>query len=372
MLRELSLSTSGEIAPTVYDETTYFEQLVTDLDDIEAGEAVSMSTMNFDPANEQVVSVLRALTSAAVRGAEATLAVDSFALMDARKGALRRVDATTMRGSTVSRAVDTFAASHDRIHAGFTNYPTARFAAKYAGRSHIKSATTPSRLYVGGVSLDATDRLDAMVGVTHPEAAQWVYNLNREAIGSPSVATVLEVRDVVAHLGKDTQMLLDAGVRGQSVTLAKTLDTIDNARKKNTYASEQFPVGVVGRHLMMAQEKRGVEVTVASNHPSKHDRYRFAHQVILGIERRRRPQSFFAGQVSPESPTLHTKAIATEDIAIVGSHALNGIGVFLGTAELGIMSSNPHFVLEVEGLIRRQIRGKQGHDVYEEQQPYIR
>lgn len=120
--------------------------------------------------------------------------------------------------------------------------------------------------------------------------------------------------------------------------IAITLRIIDNARESITYASEQFPNAKIGRRLLRAF-KRGVDVKIALNHPSKHDRYSVIHAMILAAAKKKYPAEFFTNQLPEEFPTLHTKAVASENSAMVGSHNLNEIGVRLGTAEMDVVSS---------------------------------
>ena len=149
--------------------------------------------------------------------------------------------------------------------------------------------------------------------------------------------------------GTDAKLLVDAGLKGQSVVFDEALSIVDEAQESLVYASEQFPNEKIGKHRLRAYE-RGVDVKIAVNHPNSHDRYRFVHSAILAAAKKKYPSEFFAYQLSEDAPTLHTKAIASERRAMIGSHNLNTIGVNLGTAEMDVASSDPDFIKQTADL----------------------
>jgi hypothetical protein len=127
-----------------------------------------------------------------------------------------------------------------------------------------------------------------MVGFTDKRAAMFLHELVRMSLLRRNVKTYLGGKDVVFPIDSESTILMDAGVRGQSRILAEGLDIIDSAQESVTYASEQFPTGAVARHLLDAHNK-GVDVIIASNHPSKHDRYTWAHRVVKAYKKGQLP-----------------------------------------------------------------------------------
>ena len=354
-VKRKTLAPYGEPHFQLHTGEEYFNVLSNDIATVDE-ELVSVASMGFDPTDPHVIQVLEALRNASHRGAAVSLTVDHFSYFD--KSGIGPIGEVPLGDYGY---LDSFAESGQQLFAGLSNKPNiAGFHTlagwTYAGRSHIKSATVGDNLYVGGISLDATDRLDAMVQVTHPELAYQVAVLNRSTIIRPSVAHVLDGADYAITFDEAarSELLVDAGIRGQSIIFDEATDIIESAEERLIYASEQFPTGKAG-HLLLNAYERGVDVTIASNHPSKHDRYTLAHAAILAVAKKKYPASFFDNQLPQYFPGLHTKALASESRAMIGSHNLNRIGVRLGTAEMSIVSSNKEFVSQVGSLILRQI-----------------
>ena len=345
---------SGRPSYEFHTGEDYFDALSSDIDAQQTG-GVSISTLGFDPSDLRVLKVTEALRSAANRGLDTSLTVDNFSVLDKTKLGLLGNAFDTRRDALGGLR-------RSGVKTGYSNYPSIGSfypmipSGVYSGRSHIKSAVVGDKLYLGGISLDATDRLDAMVAFKNPLLAMNVAFLNQMAAVS-SVKRVLANKDHVFSFDKemDAKLLVDAGVRGRSVIFNEALSIVDEAEEEVIYASEQFPNGKIGKHLLRAFE-RGVDVKIAVNHPNSHDRYRFAHKAILDWAKRKYPAEFFANQLSEDAPTLHTKAIASESRAMVGSHNLNTIGVNLGTAELDVVSSDPDFIEGTRDLVLGQIK----------------
>lgn len=342
----------------VYTEENYYEALTDAIHETSLGEYISLATMALDADDPRVKLVLEATLSAANRGALTAIAVDNFALLD--KNPSIPLGMPAGGGIGYGLGFDPLNGVEYRnngltMFAGVTNYPLGILVSTYHGRSHIKAAAVGNVVFVGGASLDATERLDAAVSVTNPDLAYQVNRFIRQSIIKRSVRHVLGGDDIAIQFSPDSCLMIDAGIRGQSAILAEAIDIIDNAQDERlVYSSEQFPTGKIGSHLLDAYE-RGVDVIIASNDPSKHDRYRAFHDFIMKVERRSKPASFFEHQVPFTGPTLHTKIVASQTRALVGSHSLNSIGVRLGTAEMDISTHNPEFVSAIGNVVIKQI-----------------
>lgn len=351
------LNSSESLSFDIYDQESYFDSVTNSIDKLKDGQFLTVTTMGFDSFDPKVARVIKSISAAASRGVEVSVGLDAFSALDASSiGSLGRLPAVGHEhGSEDLRAIDGTGryGSNSATYVNM-NYPTMLFVPVYTGRSHIKSVTTGDKIFIGGMSLDATRRLDAMTSLVHPEAAWWLTKFNRMNNIKPSVKAALAGNDQELVLAEDTRILIDAGVRGQSVIFDQALDVIDGAEKELAYSSEQFPTGKVGRHLLDAY-RRGVDVKIGVNHPSSHDRYQLVHKYILELARAKYPPSFFDYELPETSPTLHTKIVASESRAMVGSHNLNSIGVHLGTAEMDVASSNPDFVKKAKALVARQI-----------------
>lgn len=349
-----SLSRNEHPTFSLHTGEDYFTSLEGDINSADHG-TITLSTMGFNPTEPKVSSVIDSLSRASERGVDVTMAIDNFAYLDktgvgplGRYSPVDNVQFADLAAKGIFARAANFPNAFGFYYAGLS--PT------YTGRSHIKSAVVNDKLYVGGISLDATDRLDAMVSVENAELAYNVLLLSRAAMISSSVKEFLRGKDYDITFDEQTesQLIVDAGVRNQSHIFNEAIAIIGDAQEQLVYASEQFPNARIGKHLLRAFN-RGVDVKIALNHPSKHDRYTGIHAMILASAKKKYPAEFFSNQLPEDFPTLHTKALASEKRATIGSHNLNEIGVRLGTAEMNIVSSEPNFVRGVGELVLGQI-----------------
>lgn len=311
--------------------------------------------MGFDPDEPLAQEVLQQFAFAANRGVAVTFGVDAFAMLEPRAIGPVVLPLPFGRTGVEKRYLALEAlARNDNARYGIINMPRAPIPNPFAGRSHMKLAVVNDYAYLGGPSFQGCDRIDMVVGLKDRETADWIYDLTVGMTEAGSTEAVLGSEDQIRNIDEKTQVLIDAGKPRQSLILDETLQLIDDAEDWLIIGCQFLPTGETGRRLVRAI-KRGIDVHIAHNHPSKYDRMNLAHRFIMARERRRNPPEFFANQVPVTEPALHTKAIANESTSIVGSHNFIDTGVKFGTPEIVLRRRDVEFAQAVRSLLLKEV-----------------
>lgn len=343
-----------EIRP--YSGAEFFNCLSNDIAAAQAGDRVSLATMSLEPNEPAVRKILDGLASAALQGSDVTMAVDAYTFLYPRGVGPLALPLPLGRRAIQRRTEALEWLNHAGAQVGVINMPTHRTASLYSGRSHLKINVINNLVYLGGPSLHGTERSDMVVALEHGETADWLHQLTSDIVKAGNTSAVLGSDDQARDIDDKTQLLVDAGKRNQSLILDEALSLIDDADEQVIIGSQYFPAGVTGRHLRAAH-KRGVDVYIAYNHPSKHDRLTAIHKGVLAMQRMRSfPDEFFTHQVPLELPKLHAKALASEKAAIVGSHNYVNTGVRLGTPEIAVIRHDFEFAGNVRELLLQQVQ----------------
>jgi phosphatidylserine/phosphatidylglycerophosphate/cardiolipin synthase-like enzyme len=181
-----------------------------------------------------------------------------------------------------------------------------------------------------------------MVGWRDKKAADWVYDWVTKIVATGSTKETFASKDRQLELSPSLRILLDAGKPKQSIIYDCALQLIDEAQESIFFTCQYFPGGRTGKHLLKAYD-RGVDVRIVYSHPLAHGPKAPAHWLYNTRERLRLPAALFSEQRAAKAPTVHAKVIATEKGAIVGSHNYVPQGVWLGTAEIALLSNDPEF-----------------------------
>jgi phosphatidylserine/phosphatidylglycerophosphate/cardiolipin synthase-like enzyme len=240
-------------------------------------------------------------------------------------------------------------------HYTITNQPKRRFHPPMVGRSHIKGAVVGKRVFVGGCNLEHAEQLDVMVTWKSALAAEKLSNWLLQIAETGSVRQALADVDAEVALDSTTRLLIDAGVPNQSLIYDEALQLIDSAQQWIYITCQYFPGGPTARHLAAAQA-RGVHVEIDYSHPRTQGNaapLHYAHQVAQRA--RKLPRNFFAGKLDKQVPKLHAKVLASEQMAMIGSHNYVIQGVHFGTAELALTSLDPEFSMHLRDFIREQL-----------------
>lgn len=346
----------------VLDSETYFREVTQKLHAAKKGERIALITMMFDPRDPVVKELTLALIAAAKRGAKTILAVDarSFTVnyyTDLPSGPVfRHRPLLTCKTPYYREKIDLLeelkrAGGEYRV----INMPQTKLVNPVAGRSHIKSVVVGNEVYIGGCNLNGTEQLDLMVCIRDTSAAAHMYELIKTICEQGSVSAAMQERDRELALDGRTSLLVDSGVRGQSIIYDQALEFIDAADEWLVMTCQYFPNSTTARHLAAAK-KRGVNVRLYYNHPAHHPHiHSIAHRLVIIRERRRHHKELFALQGTKKQRRIHAKLIATEQGAIIGSHNYVNAGVKFGTAEAAILRRDPAFARQAAEIIERQL-----------------
>jgi phosphatidylserine/phosphatidylglycerophosphate/cardiolipin synthase-like enzyme len=219
----------------------------------------------------------------------------------------------------------------------------------------MKVTIINNQIYIGGCNLADSDYTDLMIGWNDRKVADELLKIYEEVSKTGNSRQALKGKDQIIYVDDDSKILIDAGVKKQSIILRNALDLIDKAEEYIFIACQYRPNSITAKHLHRAK-KRGVKVTIAYNHPS---RYRvpknFLHHGVVVYETLRTSGTKPELLIIKNSAYLHAKVIASEKSAIVGSHNLIAAGVNFGTTEIALMSNNPSFSKKVVKTISDQI-----------------
>lgn len=347
---------------TIYGKAEYYRDLIARIDKAGPGEHVAVATMNFEPLDAGVPALIDALCTAAGRGADVRFSIDAYNFLSSKN---KLAGPTVFTGKLPKHALPFYRqklAALERLRAcggkyTITNMPTRAFTSPFASRSHIKYAVVNDYVYVGGCNISKTDVIDVMVGWRDATTAAWLLEFARDVDTAGSVRAALRGQDVTRAVDQQTELLIDAGVRDQSVIYQRALELIDQAEQSVYITCQFFPNSETTRHLVRAHQ-RGAEITIVFNHPIKHGAHYPLQQAVVWRERTRTPKVFFAHQLSLRQHYLHAKLIATEKGAIIGSHNYVRAGINWGTAEIALLRRDPGFALAAIEAIKTQIKQK--------------
>jgi phosphatidylserine/phosphatidylglycerophosphate/cardiolipin synthase-like enzyme len=338
----------------------YFAELVEMTSRATAGERIAVAAMDIDVDDRPIAELLDALQAAAHRGAKVLLIVDAMNFLmdqyyvpgpyfyhptpDARLyGKYKRT----------KQALERVKSAGGAFH--ITNTPRRRFNIPQVGRSHIKGAVIGDTAYIGGCNLLRADHIDIMVKLNDKDVADTLHNWFSTMATRQAVREAFSDVDLAISIDSTTQLLLDAGVPGQSIIYETALRLIDNASERLFVTCQYFPGGQTARHLAAAQS-RGVRVEIIYGHPRHQgplSPLHHAHQ--LAKRAQGLPANFFAGRLGRQAPKLHAKVLVSENEALVGSHNYVIQGVQLGTAEIALHVNDPGFADATRSFMREQL-----------------
>ena len=339
----------------LYTKQEFLARITARLDKLGKGDRAALATMSFDPHYPAIAKLVAGLEAAARRGATVHLAVDAYIFLKGRASfagplLLHNTMPKRLRGEFAEKAAVLESLAAAGVVCTLTNQPKRAFSNPFGGRSHIKYAVIDSEAYIGGCNLDNPDNMDVMAGRQDQQLAAYLHNFANDTRQAAGTAFMEGSDRTVALAG--ASLVIDAGVRGQSLILQQALDLIDSARAKLLITSQFFPNGVTARHILAAH-KRGVAVTILYNHPSKFTKNeRLPQYVHVAWSKLRMPTELTANQLPKTSPYLHSKIIATESAAMVGSHNYVQTGVTFGTAEIALKVDSADFLRQVAEKIR--------------------
>lgn len=204
-----------------------------------------------------------------------------------------------------------------------------------AGRNHMKLYMVDEKIvWLGGVNvLDAAvDHLDFMVSYTDQTLIQ---ALKRAFFRN-------KLQDEVVTFGEDSSLLIDGGKRGKSIIYEHALGLIDQAEREIVFISQFVPERKLLKALV-TRAKEGCQVTIMTSPKTLMQFSQWPYKLTYLHCRRELKKVNVVIHHLPEK--VHCKLLLVDGReAIFGSHNLVETGIRLGTAEVGIQTTEPELI----------------------------
>lgn len=205
----------------------------------------------------------------------------------------------------------------------------------YKGRNHMKITIIDDISYIGGLNFSDEDfsYVDFMIKITDP-------NITNIIAGQFIKVEENRLEDEKIKIDKETTVFVDSGKVGQSITLDYATKLTHQAKKNIFHISQLIPDGKFLEALHTAY-KKGVNVEVVV--PAKNDSGIFSF-----VNKMNKIEMLLKKQQIPIllSPNMvHAKlTIIDEKTVLFGSHNLSEKGVYMGTAEMSLQSTNQKLI----------------------------
>lgn len=338
------------LAYNLFSRQEYFAHLIASFNNAKAGDKIILATMEFRPDHAMVDEIVEGLQIAAKRGAHVTFIVDAYSFM-LKEGVMSvgplffsKKDPRLGYGEfkPVVEVINNLRKSG--VNCVVINKPQRPLKNPFGGRAHIKFAVINEEVFIGGCNLSHPHLLDVMVQTFNKRLATYMTHFTEDVIKHNSVRKALLRRDVSFKIDDHTELLIDAGVKRQSLIYDRALELISSAASRVYMTCQYFPNNRTPSELAKAHH-RGVGVHLAYNHPDKHNMpIRGAQKRTVAYNRLRLPDSVFENQLNTDRNYLHAKILLSEKEAIIGSHNFVKMGVNLGTAEIALHSTSKDFI----------------------------
>lgn len=334
---------------TLLNRAEYFDHLVERFCKAGAGDSITLATMEFKPDQGSIGKIVDALCQAARQGAHTTFLLDAYSFMlkdSALLGPLFFIKRDPKLGYGNFKPI--VSALHKLRKSGVNctviNKPHRPFKNPFGGRSHIKFAVINNEVMIGGCNLSNPELLDVMVHAESKRLADYMREFSNDVLDYKNVRKALKRRDASFKIDDDTDLLIDAGVKRQSLIYDRALNLIGRAGQRVYMTCQYFPNNKTPAELSKAYS-RGVGVHLAYNHPDQHRTpLRGIQKRTVAIKKKRLPPSVFENQLQMDKNYLHAKILLSEKEAIIGSHNFVKMGVSLGTAEIALHSTSKDFI----------------------------
>jgi cardiolipin synthase A/B len=210
----------------------------------------------------------------------------------------------------------------------------------FMGRNHMKMYVVDETVWLGGVNF--TDKsftwLDFVVKFSQPEMTDKIaaHFDPQQDKGNYSI-----------RLNSEYELLIDNGVMGQSIILDRALKLIRNAGEEILFVSQLLPVAQVADSLI-SKANNGVRVKIITSQADDGLFKTQPHKVMHWWARKK--------MTGRENLTIihapgkvHAKYLQVDKkTAIFGSHNLVETGVWLGTAEIAVETTDPDLISQTD------------------------
>lgn len=223
-------------------------------------------------------------------------------------------------------------------------FPKIPVLGKYSGRDHKKVYIADDIAWIGGINAteNGFNNIDFMVKIINPQV------VNALAIIFENIE---HEEDYEIPTGDpQTKILIDVGNRGKSLILDTTSKYVEDSIESVHNMSMLKPDGKFHKALNDAAIE-GSEVLVLTSDPNE-----LEVDLSRGIQKLSRMiphRKFYNMQ---EGGMIHAKlTIVDHKIAIFGSHNMSSQGVFLGTEEIAMITTNPQLVRSLENFFQEEL-----------------
>lgn len=345
---------------TFYTAQEYRSQLTEAVRATRPGDRVLLMTMTFDPTEPQTAALMHESELAAARGVHVNLGVDAHSFlvnprhfpgpMFMRRTLPKRVPPLFRHKLDILESIN----AQTTGRADIINIPKRGYHLPVAGRSHIKAAIVNDHVWIGGCNLEGEHKIDLMVGWESEETATMLYGILLKIIRSRNASRALGNTDYSIPIEAGAHLLIDAGVRNQSIILDEALQLIDSADDWVYMTGQFFPNDVTAKHLSPAVRDRGVRSEIVFTHPRHHGFIGgLGQQVSIMRERVRVPKALLQNALKRDDPLVHAKLLATNKGLMLGSHNYVSAGVRLGTAEIALCCKDEQLAKKAVEAFRR-------------------
>jgi len=224
------------------------------------------------------------------------------------------------------------------------------FPSPIKGRNHIKISIIDHFVYLGGCNLKDYHFIDSMIRLRNNDLYDQLVNFIEALYSEGSAKNVLD-NDLELVL-KGFNLLIDRGVKNQSIIYHQALTSINQALKRVIMTCQFLP----DREILSALSdaiSRGVDVRLYYN--NVFNRYlplsliHFARYCYFKFNST--PSSLLSRRINRQK-FLHAKILITDDQLLYGSHNFVKAGVKYGTAEIAIQTKNLKIMKSVIDFIK--------------------
>jgi hypothetical protein len=346
----------------LYTGREYFTELAKDIAMCSVGDRVLITSLAFAPDEPAVSQIFQQMLGACDRGASVQLGLDAYALLEfygiGILGDIVSLRSRLRRGNRrYQRAIEALEELSRKQTGsyGIINMPKWPMSNLMAGRFHIKVTIVKNRVYIGGPNLKFCGRLDAVVCFEDQPTADWLYAMLGDVIRCGRSDMVLGSSDIRCAIDPITDILIDVGRPGSSLTMDMAVQIVDAAMEWLTVSCPFVPYGAMARHVSRVLSS-GMDGEIYFDDPAKYGRSRWMHDLVMAESRRKHPQALFAHQVPANTPPMHAKTASNETTGMVTSQNFVPISITFGTPEIALVRRSPDFALGVRALIRRQAK----------------
>lgn len=345
---------------TFINRKEYYKEIAEKISHFGEKDKVALSSMSYKPSTKEIAIITDNLLKATNRGAKTLLLIDAFAFM-LKKGILPgpllfNKKLPKKLKSPFKEKVEALDKIRDKGgNYSIINPPTKRFSNPFSGRSHIKFAILNDYVYIGGANLTVPTHSDIIVKFKSKNTSDYILGIAEKIERSKNTRVALNYNDLAHKIDNHTTLLIDCGVKKQSLIMENAEKIIDEAKETIFMTCQYFPDNTIVKRLNNAA-KRGVNIRLIYNNPSKHDfPFNILHSFVKIFSKMKYDKKLFLNELDKKNDFLHAKILANEKECLIGSHNYITSGVNMGTAEMSISSTSGEFRKELIKKIETQI-----------------